>query len=140
MKVAERIAYIKRLTPKQSRLTGQLVASGAAFGGSYKRVTLWAVLVSSDDSHMVHPTIFNKERAKSAREWYIWFRKHVAQVYANGVLPGVNIRTDKIWSIEKWIGWQGGSAKSITRNSKLANGGNRAKRQGRKKRKNHIRR
>ena len=104
MKIADKLARLRRIAPKTSP-HGQLYATLAQTRGRYYRVAMHVMLVSTENTHSIHETIFKKAEAKTPAQWDEWFNKNFEAVYTEGILPGINLRTGKRWSVQKLLGW-----------------------------------
>jgi hypothetical protein len=98
---------------------------------SYKRVTLYTLFVSTENTHLLRNHLFEAKRARSGKQWAEWFREHLREVHENGVLPGIALRTGKTWAVAQIIGWIG-NAKHTIDNTKVVKRRNKTKLKGRK--------
>lgn len=130
MKLKEQLNNIKRVYPRRNRY-GQLTPDRTG-KKEWKRVTLFTLFVSTDNTHMIRPHAFKKHVAMTAREWANWFSNNLREVYVNGILPGIGIRTGKQWVVQRVIGWAAQDAESIIRDSAVAGRRHKAKKKGRK--------
>lgn len=137
--VGERIANIRRLSPKGPNRYGQLYRVAKSANRRFAKVTLYALFVSDDgigeDSYLVRDHLFeSKKEKRSPREWSEWFAKNLAEVHRTGVLVGMSVRTGKTWSVQKIIGWVGDARTStgITTKRKKPHGRRTPRSKGRK--------
>jgi hypothetical protein len=120
MKLSDKLDRLKAANPKRSRY-GQLYRPPLApAGAKIKRVTMHTLLESDEHTHLLHECVFDKSKTegKTAAEWADWFSRNFARVYNEGVLPGVNIRTNKLWRVQRVVGWT--SAKRQLKNSTVS--------------------
>lgn len=115
MKLKEKLAQIHRSLPYRSEL-GQLHANPTETQGKWKKVTLYTLFESSEETHLLRPHVFETKTARPAAEWHSWFRENVDAIIKRDIIPGINLRTGKIWRVKHVIGWQRVISKS--RNTK----------------------
>lgn len=118
MLLRKRFEQLRRIAPKHST-TGQMYKDGAHLKLRFRRVTLYVLLVSEENTHMMHPAIFKRDHAMTSKEWAGWFSRNFAKIYTGSILPGIALRTSKSWSVRKIIGWVG-SVKHSVDDSKMA--------------------
>lgn len=138
MKIRDKLERLRKLAPSRSPL-GQLYKSSKELKKAYARVSMWTILVSSENTRQVHEAVFTKEAGKTAPQWAEWFTKNFEIVYVKGVLAGVGIRTEKQWSVQQIIGWVGHAEYAVSY-PKVGSKRNKAKRQGRKNGQVRVRR
>ena len=119
MLIGERIELLRKAHPKQvtrGAAAGMLFASTRPTG-PLARIKVYTLLVSTDNTHMVHECVIDRsEKPKTPEQWGVWLRENFSRVYTDGVLPGIAIRTGKQWGVQKIIGFA--NAKPVARNSK----------------------
>jgi hypothetical protein len=131
MKLKQKLESLRRVAPYSTRY-GQLYRDKRETQLRYRRVTLWTLFVSDENEHMIRDHAFEKREAMTAREWHVWFSKHLEKIQRESVLPGIGIRTGlKAWAVQQVIGWTG-DAKHASRNPPLDRKRHKAKRQRRK--------
>lgn len=147
MKIRDRLEILRAVAPKKDTATGQLYRVAEDRGRVFTHIRMYMIMKSSRNSYHVHEMIFKKNDGKRAQEWRAWLDKHLRDILANSVLPGINVTDEsQIWSVEKLIGWVGEKTKGRkrdkrkSRNSKVAKKRHTAKRQGARGGKNHLRR
>jgi hypothetical protein len=102
---ADRLSRLRRLYPKR-RDDGLMYGAKKDFEGrTFQRITVHAILRSSEETVMLAPIKVEREHGKTADEWGRWCERHVLEVFGDGVLPGINLRTGKSWYVEKWLGF-----------------------------------
>lgn len=137
MLIREKLELIQRATPNRSAY-GQLYKNKSELVGSWGRVTLWCVFVSSDDTHLVRNHLFDTlPKHRDAEQWHQWFTLHLSKIHRDSVLRGLRIRTGRDWSVHRILGWvadqSSGARKRASRKPKsaaLSRGRNKAKRKG----------
>jgi hypothetical protein len=130
MKLKEQLDNIRRVYPRRNRY-GQLTPDRSG-SKAWKRVTLFTLFVSGENTHLIRPHAFTKNRPMNAWQWAHWFSTNLREVYENGILPGIGIRTGKQWVVQRVIGWAAKDVESIIRNPKVAHRRNKAKKARRK--------
>lgn len=80
-------------------------------------MTSHVLIVSDENTHMIHSALFTSETARTPVEWRQWFndpptadkatqyRTMIEYIYARSILPGIAIRTQKNWGVQRWIGF-----------------------------------
>jgi hypothetical protein len=115
MKLADQLARLQRVTPKRDQQSGFLFRSPSTLRRRYKQVTFHVLIVSDENTHMIHSAQFTTEDARSPREWRAYFdsppvegssyKTMIEYIYALKILPGIAVRTQKNWGIQRWIGF-----------------------------------
>lgn len=126
MKLKDKLTRLQKATPKHSKY-GQLYAKTEQTKLAYKRVTLYTIFISSENTHLIRPHVFQSKRHRTPKQWSEWFAANLADIHRNAVLPGLAVRTNKQWAVERIIGWTA-DAKSSSRNTKMGRTRNKAKR------------
>lgn len=117
MKLKDKLQQIRRSCPYRSA-HGQLYASESELSGKWNKATLYVLYESSENTHLIRPHVFESTKyARTAEEWNEWFRENLDAIQRRDIIPGINLRTGKIWRVQHVIGWQRALHKS--RNSKL---------------------
>lgn len=114
MKLKQELDNIRRIYPRHSRY-GQMLPSGSK-RKAWKKVTLYTIFVSDENTHLIRPHVFEKSRPLTPADWHAWFSANLTQIHSTGILPGLNIRTGKFWSVQRIIGWAADDAQHKTRN------------------------
>lgn len=138
MKIRDKLEFLRKRAPNRDA-TGQLWKERAELSKRFKRISLYCLLVSEENTHQIHEAVIKKDKGKDRAEWAEWLAKHFENIYVLGVLAGIGLRTEKKWSVQKILGWVG-HAKHVSRNSKMARKRHKTKRQGSKNGQVHIRR
>jgi hypothetical protein len=112
----EKFDQLRRMFPKRNG--GQIYR--AAPRTPRTQATLYTYLVSDEGTHMIHETIFNKKEAQPPAWWRDWILTKALRgtghpsegtsaerkgIMRGSVLPGINVRTQKFWRIERVLGW-----------------------------------
>lgn len=118
LKLKEQLDNIRRIYPRRNRY-GQLTPDRSG-KTAWSQTTLFTLFVSDENTHLIRPHLFKKRKPMTALQWADWFSHNLREVYVNGILPGIGIRTGKQWVVQRVIGWAAKNAESITRNSGLA--------------------
>lgn len=105
MKLIAKLKHLRALAPRRSRY-GQMYKSPAETKGAWKRVTLWTLFESTEGTHLLRPHVFKKDTPMDARAWAAWFSTNLKAIQQNAVVPGINLRTNKIWRVRFILGWQ----------------------------------
>ena len=106
--IASQIARIHRLAPKLDAKTGMLYSRRDQLTKHYKKVTLFGLFVSDENTFLIRPHLFETKRTKNGRnamQWRAWFRTHYGKILRESILPGMGIRTNKFWRLYRLIGW-----------------------------------
>lgn len=128
MKIREKLERLRRLAPNRSA-TGQLYKNQKELSKKFVRISMYTLLVSSENTHQIHEAVFNKVNGKKSAEWAEWFSRNFETIYVKGILAGIGIRTEKQWSVQKIIGWVG-HAEYTTRSAKVGRKRHKTKRKG----------
>lgn len=106
MKLRAKLEAIRTLSPNRSAF-GQLYKEKSETQGRWRKVTLWTLFESSEDTHLLRPHVFESKREpRDARAWDEWFRRNLTEIQSKVIVPGINQRTDKIWRVQRILGWQ----------------------------------
>lgn len=124
MKLSAKLERIQRATPHRHS-SGMLYARKDQLNRVYRRVNMLVLLLSIENTHMIHSAVFQKLKYRSPDQWADWFSRNFSEVYTNGILPGIALRTGKPWSVERIIGWIG-NAKYSAAPPRVARRGNKA--------------
>lgn len=130
MKLAIKLERLKRAAPNISPF-GQLYRHQRETTRQYSRVTLWTLFVSHENTHLLRDHIFKKAEPRSPQKWAEWFSANLSDIHRNAILPGIAVRTNKQWAVQRIIGWVGDAEHAID-NPKVGRTRNKTKRQGRK--------
>ena len=106
MKIREKLERLQRMYPKRDA-SGMMYRNREKLAGRFKRISLWTILVSTENTHQVHECMIDKKQnPKTRQQWRVWIAANAANVYKTGVLPGLGIRTaPKQWAVMRVIGW-----------------------------------
>lgn len=106
VKIKEILEQLKRRAPKRDA-SGMLYKNRKQLIGKYRRISLWTILVSTENTHQVYECVIQKkEKPKTRQGWALWISKNAQGVFENGVLPGLGLRTaPKQWAVMRVIGW-----------------------------------
>lgn len=115
MKLKEKLANLQNSLPLRSK-HGQLHSNPTELNGSWKQVTLFTLFESTEDTHLLRPHAFRTEKPRDAAGWDSFFRENLATIQKRDIIPGMNLRTGKIWRVQKIIGW----APDVVSNSRRA--------------------
>lgn len=130
MKLADKLKLLQRSAPKRTSY-GQLYRNPADLKKRYTRVTLWTLFVSHENTHLLRDHVFNKKDPLSTAQWADWFAENLQDIHRNAILPGIAIRTNKQWAVQRIIGWIGDAEHSSNPPS-VGRKRHKAKRKGRK--------
>jgi hypothetical protein len=130
MKLKDKIAKLRRAVPKHTA-SGQLYAKIIETRRLYTRVTLYTLFVSNENTHMLRDHVFNCIDPRTPKQWAEWFTEHLQDIHRQAVLPGIAVRTNKQWAVQRIIGWVG-NAKHSTRPPAVGRKRNKALKKGRK--------
>ena len=115
--IKDQLERIARLAGTVDERTGMLGFPGerrAPASKLYKKVTLFALFVSDENTFLIRPHIFNSNDGRSETEWHSWFRANYTTKRPDdgepgilrNILDGISRRTgDKQWRIARVIGW-----------------------------------
>lgn len=116
--IRERFAILKKIAPKKAGL--QLFSRAAERRDPAAAATLFVYIRSDDNTYALHETFFrSRKRKRTPLEWEHYFKEVVLRgsgsnedepsvregVLAGAILPGVNVRTQKLWSVRAVIGF-----------------------------------
>lgn len=106
MKISELLERLHRRAPKRDA-SGMLYKTRADLAGVFRRISLYALLVSTENTHQLYECVIEKKTKPKTRQlWAIWIAENARGVFENGVLPGLGIRTaPKQWAVKRVIGW-----------------------------------
>lgn len=106
MKISELLERLHRRAPKRDA-SGMLYKSRADLAGSFRRISLFVILVSTENTHQFYECVIEKKtKPKTRQAWAEWLSRNARGVFENGVLPGLGIRTaPKQWAVKRVIGW-----------------------------------
>lgn len=130
LKLREKIERLRRAAPNASAY-GQLYKEKSETSKGYKRVTLYTLFQSEEQTHLIKNHVFDAKEYRTPKMWAAWFSENLSSVHRNAVLPGIAVRTGKSWAVLKILGWVG-HAEYSSKNSQVAGKRNKAKRKGRK--------
>jgi hypothetical protein len=140
MKLRDKLDRIRKLYPKGPTPQGQIY-SGKLTRGSFRKVTLYTLFKSDENTHLLRPHIFESgKRARSAAQWSDFFSTNLKDIHINAVLPGIGIRTDKSWTVARILGWSAGDAQRWVDHPRMAGKRHKTKSSGRKNGQVHLRR
>lgn len=112
--IGERVEHIRKLFPNGPNQYGQLYRDNSDASRNFQKVTLYTIFQSdsetSDTGHtyLLRNHLFESKKARRTPEqWSQWFEKNLTEIHRVGVLPGLQIRTGKVWSVLKILGWHG---------------------------------
>lgn len=128
MKLKVKIQHLRALAPRRSRF-GQMYKTPIETSGAWKRVTLWTLFESTEGTHLLRPHVFQKNERMDARAWAAWFSANLKDIQHNAVIPGINLRTNKIWRVRYILGWQA-NVVSESRIARVSRKRNQAKHKG----------
>jgi hypothetical protein len=131
------ISNLEKIVPNRER-NGHLYRDNK--NETSKRATVFAVISSSDDTYALHETLFNSKTERDSKEWAEWLRENAFSgsgeeddtaigslgIYKGAVIPGINKKSQKIWDVEKILGFVQHDLRK-SHSSKVARGRNKAK-------------
>jgi len=116
--IREQLERIATLAGYVNERTGKLEHAGAKRGPAtklYKKVTLFALFVSDEETFLIRPHIFNSNDGRTAEGWLDWFRKNYTSErpkdgepgILQNILDGISRRSggEKHWRVARIIGW-----------------------------------
>lgn len=131
MKLRDKLDRLRRAVPKGPTKYGQLYAVASETKQRYKQVTLHTLFISEENTHLLRPHVFKKDEAMTPAQWHDWFSQKLEEIHKTAVLPGIAIRTNKSWAVERILGWTG-NVKHKSDSSAARSKRNQTKRQRRK--------
>ena len=131
--IRDQLERIAKLAGYVNTRTGRLEHSGAKREPAsklFKKVTLFALFVSDEETFLIRPHIFASNDGRTAEGWSAWFKKNYTTERPKDGIPGIlqNILDgisrrsggDKHWAIARIVGWVPNDRSSIIRSEKLA--------------------
>lgn len=104
-KLKDKIARLHSTHPNRSA-HGQLYRLKKETQGRWSAVNLWTLFKSDEDTHIFLPHIFEAKKApRTAKGWDDWFTKHLTKIHTESIIPGLNMRTGKLWQVRKILGF-----------------------------------
>lgn len=87
--------------------TAMLYTTATQLNRRYKKVTLFGLFVSDENTFLVRPHLFSSKKvARNAEEWNKWFQENYGKILRDPILPGMENRTGgKQWRLYRVIGW-----------------------------------
>lgn len=141
--IGHELDMLRAVAPKRSK-HAQLYANLEQTRRVWARVRMHTLQKSDDGSLRLHAAVFNKSAGKTASEWGAWFRANFRDIYTKNILPYYETTGGTSWQVLKILGWTGeklaSNGKRKSNDSEMVTRRNKAKRQGTKRGKNHIRR
>lgn len=112
---------LHRRAPKRDA-SGMLYKSRAELAGKFRRISLYVILVSTENTHQLYECVIEKKtKPKTRHDWQDWIARNAESVFVHGVLPGLGIRTaPKQWSVKRVIGWTAHDKVRASRKKKRA--------------------
>lgn len=118
MKLKVKLAKLQVIAPHASE-HGQLYKDVADTRKKYRKVTLYTLFVSDENTHLLRDHVFSKKRARSPADWARFFTSDLTDIHREAVLPGLALRTSKQWSVKRILGWRGKVAEHRASNPKV---------------------
>ena len=105
-RIASKLRQIRR-TFKRRHSSGMLYNNANELKYFYKRVTMFCVFVSDDETWLLRPHIFEaKKITRSPEDWAAWFAEHHTKIIEDSILDAISNRTGgKHWSLYRIIGF-----------------------------------
>ena len=104
MSIADKLRQLRRSLPRKGA-GGFLYFSKEDTQRASKRIKVYALLLSEENTAMLAHIVVKKKTPHDAQWWAAWCSLNVVMVFRNGVLPGINLRTAKAWHVEQWLGF-----------------------------------
>jgi hypothetical protein len=127
MKLKTKLDRIRKLYPKGPTANGQIFSGRFLPTARFKKVTLYTLFVSDENTHLLRPHVFETHRGRTATQWSAWFAAKLTDIHIASVLPGLGIRTDKSWSVKRILGWSAGNAQHRIDSPRVARKGHKTK-------------
>ncbi len=125
MSITDRLKQLRQALPRKKGPF--LYAHASDMQRSTKRIKVYAVLLSEENTAMLAHIIVTKRAPHPIFWWSAWCSANVVNIFRNGVLPGLNLRTAKAWHVDQWLGF---SLTSSDNNAVLAPAAPSARRKG----------
>ena len=107
--IGERLERLRRIAPHGPTPNGQLYSKASQTKRRAKRITLYTLFESSEGTYLLRDHMFeSKKEPRSPAEWSAWLSEHLGAIHRNAILPGLEIRTRKTWSVLRIVGWVAG--------------------------------
>ena len=111
--IKQQLDQIRRAFKQRDDATGMLYNTRAQLRRKMKKVTLWGMFVSDENTFLIRPHIFEAKEGRNAVEWEQWFAEHYTTVQGEdnrtpiltNILDGMENRTGKQWRLYRVIGW-----------------------------------
>lgn len=129
--IRDQLERIARLAGYVDTRTGRLKHAGAKREPAsklYKKVTLFALFVSDEETFLIRPHIFNSNDGRTEADWFAWFRENYTSKRPSdgepgilqNILDGISRRSggEKHWRVSRIIGWAPNDRSSIIRSEK----------------------
>lgn len=116
MKLSDKLQRIRSAVPHGPTSDGQLYADIADTRRSYKRITLYTLFRSNENTHLIRPHVFDSKEMLTPNQWHNRLALHHSKIIRGGegnagILEGMSNRTGgKQWAVVRIIGWVGGDA------------------------------
>jgi len=127
--IKEQLDNIARLAGSVDVRTGKLGARAPA-SKLYKKITLFALFVSDEETFLIRPHIFTSNDGRNAVDWFAWFKKNYTTERTKddrpgilqNILDGISRRSggEKHWRISRIIGWAPNDRSRIIHSEKPA--------------------
>lgn len=115
--IGKRLDKLRKAYKKRDNATGMLYNNAASLKRRYRKITMYGVFVSDENTFMLRPHIFEISESKPARtpqQWSDWLSEHYGSILPN-ILAGMSNRTGgKFWRIYRVVGWTAGHASTGT--------------------------
>jgi len=106
MKIKTQLEQLQKAAPKR-HATGLLYAKKEELKRRYSKVVLHTIFHSVEQTHMYRAHLFARDEAKTPQQWHDWFAEHLTKIHKK-VLSGLHQRTQKLWQVQRIIGFTGG--------------------------------
>jgi len=105
MKLKSKLDNIRKMYPKGPTVYGEIYAGKRDDKKRFKRVTLYTLFVSDENTHLLRPHVFETQGTRNAKMWAAWFAAKLQDIHEQAVLPGIGVRTNKSWAVKQILGW-----------------------------------
>lgn len=128
--IGKQIRRIERARGNRDVATGMLFNRRAELAVKRKTITLVGVFVSDENTFLIRPHVFNSKKGRDAKQWEQYLAENYGDILRDGILPGMELRTDKQWRLYRIIGWFPNDNSRLVR-ALVRSKRNKAKRKGR---------
>lgn len=103
--IKQQIDRIRSAHTNRDLDTGMLYNKRTELRRKMKKITLWGLFVSDENTFLVRPHIFESKDGRDAQEWNAWMQREYGTILRENILDGMENRTGKQWRLYRVIGW-----------------------------------